>query len=85
MEPLSSYSHNESAEFLLIMNVCGENPIMVLLHQACTKHRSSEAKAFKNHVSQVDAAVGVGGWGGVGGGATVQIRPHFVKPPSAHV
>lgn len=28
MEPASSYSHSESAEFHLIMNVCGENPIM---------------------------------------------------------
>lgn len=57
MEPLSSYSHNESAEFHLIMNVCGENPIMVLLHQACRKHRSGEAKAFKNHISQVDGGL----------------------------
>lgn len=34
----------ESAEFHLIMNVCGENPIMAPLHQA---YRSGEAVAFK--------------------------------------
>lgn len=54
MEPLSSYSHGESAEFHLIMNVCGENPIMALLHQAYRKHRSGEAEAFKGHISQLD-------------------------------
>lgn len=47
MEPVSSYSRGESAEFHLIMNVCGENPIMALLHQAYRKHRSAEAKAFR--------------------------------------
>lgn len=54
MEPLSSYSHRESAESHLIMNVCGENPIMALLHQAYRKHRSAEAKAFKGHIIQLD-------------------------------
>lgn len=54
MEPLSSYSHRESAQFHLIMNVCGENPIMALLHQAYRKHRNREAKAFMGHISQLD-------------------------------
>lgn len=53
MEPLSSYSHRES-EFHLIMNVCGENPIMAAVHQAYKKHRSADAKAFKDHISQVE-------------------------------
>lgn len=34
------------------MNVCGENPIMALLHQAYRKHRSGEA--FMGHISQLD-------------------------------
>ena len=54
MEPLSSYSHRESAEFHLIMNVCGENPIMALLHQAYRKHTGGEAKAFMGHISQLE-------------------------------
>lgn len=53
MEPLSSCSHREN-KFHLIMNVCGENPIMAALHQAYRKHRSTEAKAFKGHISQLD-------------------------------
>lgn len=35
------------------MNVCGENPIMALLHQAYRKHRGGQAQAFKGHISQV--------------------------------
>lgn len=44
MEPLSLCSHSESEEFYLIMNVCGENPIMEILHQPCRKHRSSKER-----------------------------------------
>lgn len=72
MEPLSSYSHSESAEFHLIMNVCGENPIMALLHQAYRKHRSGEAKAFKGHISQLDEDYGAN-------------RILLCEPRSAHV
>lgn len=54
MEPMSSYSHSESAQSHLIMNVCGENSIMELLHQAYRKHRSGEAEAFKVHISQLE-------------------------------
>lgn len=73
MEPLSSYSDSESAEFHLIMNVCGENPIMALLHQAYRKHRSVEAKAFKGHISQLD-------------GVTMQIRTSILcEPASGHI
>lgn len=67
MEPVSSYSRSESADFHLIMNVCGENPIMALLHQAYRKHRSGEEKAFKGHISQLDE------------GYTARIRSFFVS------
>lgn len=72
MEPLSSYSHRESADSHLIMNVCGENPIMALLHQAYRKHRSGEPKAFKGHISQLDE--------GYRANQTL-----LCEPPSAHV
>lgn len=42
MEPLSSCSRGESAQFDLIMSVCGYS-IIVLLHRPCRKHRGSVA------------------------------------------
>lgn len=40
MDPLSWYWHSESAQFDLIMNVCGYS-IIVLLHRPCRTHRGS--------------------------------------------
>lgn len=42
MDPLSCYWRSESAQFDLIMNVCGYS-IIVLLHRPCRKHRGSVA------------------------------------------
>lgn len=58
MDPLSSCSRGESAQFDLIMSVCGYS-IIVLLHRPCRKHRGSvaltahqRAKKKKNRFAQ---------------------------------